>query len=179
MRPLWPPHALCPLHTPSPGVRPSCITDVVCIRITGLHVPQLIYAREGFWINCTYDLESEPLYSIKWFKKNNEVKEEGPWSEIYRYIPNAEREEVKRVFSMRGVVVDAQKSSLGNVFITTADQETEGTYKCEVSADAPTFETVRDERETRLYREYCGSSHVHPHKRRTCGHDCLIIVWTT
>ena len=124
--------------------------EVICVKLTGLYVPELIYLREGFWINCTYDLGKEPLYSVKWFKKNNEVKEEGPWSEIYGYIPNEEKE-VKKSYPTRGVKIDLEKSSLGNVYVTAADQETEGTYKCEVSADAPTFETVRDERETRLY----------------------------
>lgn len=138
------------------------------VKITELRVPDLIYLREGFWMNCTYDLETELLYSIKWFKKNNEVKEEGVWSEIYRYIPNEEKEEVKRTFPMRGVRIDETRSNLGNVFFTTADQETEGTYKCEVSADAPTFETVREERETRVYCKYqSGTTHTH----RTVRHD--------
>ena len=145
----------------------ACVAEVVCVKLTGLHVPDLIYLGEGFWLNCTYDLETEPLYSIKWFKKNNEVKEEGPWSEIYHYIPNEEREDVKKVYSMRGVHIDPEKSSLGNVYVTTADQETEGTYKCEVSADAPTFETVRQERDTRLFCE----------SRCPCLAPCVCVSW--
>lgn len=121
--------------------------------MTDLHVPELVYRGESFWINCSYDLENEPLYSIKWFKKNNEVKEEGVWSEFYRFIPNDE--EVKKSYPMKGVKVELEKSSHGNVYLSNADQDTEGTYKCEVSADAPSFETVREERDTRIY---CKSS---------------------
>lgn len=104
------------------------------------------------WFNCSYDLENEPLYSIKWFKRNNEVKEEGVWSEFYRFIPNDD--EVKKSYPMKGVKVDLERSSLGNVYLLNVDSDTEGTYKCEVSADAPSFETVREERDTRIYCEY-------------------------
>jgi hypothetical protein len=123
------------------------------IKLTSVAVPDLISPGKGFWINCTYDMESMPLYSVKWFKKNNEVKEEGVWSEIYGYIPNKERMEEQKVYPTRGVQIDLSKSSQGNVYIKSAEEETEGTYKCEVSADAPTFETVLEERETRLYRK--------------------------
>lgn len=33
---------------------------------------------DGVWLNCTYDLEREKLYSIKWHKNN---------VEFYRYLP--------------------------------------------------------------------------------------------
>lgn len=124
-------------------------------------------------------METEPLYAVKWFKKNNEVGEEGAWSEIYRYIPNVETEsEGKKILPMRGVKIDLGKSSLGNVYLTAADQETEGSYKCEVSADAPTFETVREERETRLYCKYQTngpSSHVQTGMSHTRSHVSSII----
>lgn len=48
-------------------------------------VPEIAYRGESSWLNCSYDLGNDPLYSVKWFKKNeNEVKEEYIWSEIYR-----------------------------------------------------------------------------------------------
>lgn len=117
-----------------------------------LEVPELIYQGEGYWLNCSYDLENEPLYSIKWFKKNYEKDkmEDGlSWAEFYRFIPNDD--EIKKAFPMKGVKVDLEKSHLGNVYIVNGDSDSEGTYKCEVSADAPSFETVRELRDSRIY----------------------------
>lgn len=55
---------------------------------------------------------------------------------------------------MKGVKVDLEKSNLGNVYLTNGDFDSEGTYKCEVSADAPSFETVREIRDARIYCKY-------------------------
>jgi len=128
------------------------VNTVIGVKLTHLHIPDLVYRGESVWFNCTYDLENEALYSIKWFKRNNEVKEEGVWSEFYRFIPNDD--EVKKVYPMKGAKVDIEKSSLGNIYLVNVDPDTEGTYKCEVSADAPSFETVREERDTRIYCEF-------------------------
>ncbi|RWS18488.1 beat protein-like protein, partial [Leptotrombidium deliense] len=31
------------------------------------------------WLNCSYDLETDQLYSIKWYRNDQE---------FYRYLPN-------------------------------------------------------------------------------------------
>ncbi|RWS20178.1 cell adhesion molecule 2-like protein [Leptotrombidium deliense] len=38
---------------------------------------------DGFWLNCSYDLENDGLYSIKWFKLNASGS-----NEFYRFLPN-------------------------------------------------------------------------------------------
>ncbi|XP_054152939.1 uncharacterized protein LOC128951708 isoform X2 [Oppia nitens] len=43
------------------------------------------------------------------------------------------------------------KSSYGNVFLSQTDLHTDGTYRCEVSAEAPSFQTVRKEKELKVY----------------------------
>ena len=57
------------------------------VKLSQMNVPEIVYHGESTWLNCSYDLQNEPLYSVKWFKKNeNEVKEEYIWSEIYRFV---------------------------------------------------------------------------------------------
>lgn len=47
---------------------------------------------------CLYDLEKEPLYSVKWYRGNYE---------IYRYLPK-EKPRI-RVFPLPGLIVDVRQ----------------------------------------------------------------------
>lgn len=178
------------------------------MKLTNLDVPEIVYRGESLWLNCSYDLENEPLYSVKWFKKSllaadaTETESEAinsnraggggggdegeeVWSEFYRFIPNDD--DPQRAFPLTGVNVDVShflaccnhhhqshklilvvcqhypdhlqisRSIQGNVYLVKADLETEGSFKCEVSADAPSFETVRDVRHLKVYCEYLWS----------------------
>lgn len=50
-------------------------------------------------LDCVYDLESEALYSVKWYKDGNE---------FYRYIPNDQPQ--TQVYPLPGVHVDVSKA---------------------------------------------------------------------
>ena len=99
------------------------------VKLTSMDVPEIIYRGESLWLNCSYDLENEPLYSVKWFKKNlagvietdpvassdtnNRADgdgEEEVWSEFYRFIPNDD--DPQRAFPMTGVNVDVSACDL-------------------------------------------------------------------
>ena len=43
------------------------------------------------------------------------------------------------------------KSIQGHVFLRNADMETEGLYRCEASAESPTFQTVAGEKQLKVY----------------------------
>ncbi|KAH6930739.1 hypothetical protein HPB50_018019 [Hyalomma asiaticum] len=43
------------------------------------------------------------------------------------------------------------RSSVGSLFLKETDLKSEGLYSCEVSADAPSFQTVRSEKELKVY----------------------------
>ena len=47
-----------------------------------------------------------------------------------------------------------QKSHVGNVYLTNSNLRTSGHYRCEISADAPTFQTVQSEQLLQVYSEY-------------------------
>lgn len=110
------------------------------LRLLDVQVPTAVNSNDPVWLNCTYDLESDELYSVKWYKNN---------VEFYRYLPSDDPPAQK--YNLLGVYVDLLKSNLGHVFLSRSDLNTDGTYRCEVSAEAPSFQTERAERELRVY----------------------------
>lgn len=44
-----------------------------------IEVPSSVMVGESFWLNCTLDLESDDLYSVKWYKNE---------AEFYRHLPS-------------------------------------------------------------------------------------------
>ena len=54
-----------------------------------MNIPDAVLIGESVWLNCSYDLENDTLYSIKWYRtsffdKDDEQKKD----EFYRYLPN-------------------------------------------------------------------------------------------
>jgi len=50
------------------------------------------------------------------------------------------------------------------------DLNTEGTFGCEVSTDAPVFRTVRAEKDLRIYGEWTQFQTYKPQKKRSAHH---------
>ncbi|XP_076333726.1 uncharacterized protein LOC143237897 isoform X1 [Tachypleus tridentatus] len=111
-----------------------------CLRLVNLHVPSVVTSGDPLWLNCTYDLETDVLYAVKWYKND---------TEFYRYIPRDKPS--AQIYPMPGVFVDRQKSSEGNVYFSTTNLDTEGKYRCEASAEAPSFQTIMGEKELTVY----------------------------
>lgn len=65
------------------------------LRLVDLKVPPFIIRGQPVRLECHYDLEGEALYSVKWFKNNQE---------FFRFLP--EDDPPAQVFSQRGVYVD-------------------------------------------------------------------------
>ena len=66
-----------------------------CVRIKELRVPG--HAIEGgqALLGCLFDLENDPLYSVKWYKDDRE---------FYRYVPS--NSEQTSYFHAPGVIVN-------------------------------------------------------------------------
>ncbi|XP_064480591.1 uncharacterized protein LOC135394061 [Ornithodoros turicata] len=97
----------------------------------------MVKLGSSLWMNCSYDLEGDTLYAVKWFKDG---------IEFYRFMPQSDPQQ--KFFPLRGLEsVDRQKTTRGDVFIASARKATQGLYRCEVSADAPTFSTAQAETE--------------------------------
>lgn len=66
-----------------------------------MKVPSAVIQGRSMWLNCSYDLESDELYSVKWYKND---------TEFYRYIPR-DRPPAQN-YDLPGVVVDVSLPSL-------------------------------------------------------------------
>ncbi|XP_071441715.1 uncharacterized protein [Hetaerina americana] len=82
-------------------------------------------------MECFYDLEGSPLYSVKLYKGRRE---------FYRYLPSMQPN--FKVFPMLGINVDLSESDGHRVVLKDVNQRLSGDYSCEVSADAPAFTTA-------------------------------------
>ncbi|XP_013790485.1 cell adhesion molecule 2-like, partial [Limulus polyphemus] len=128
------------------GLRLACpdckmrIQGSVCLQFIDIEVNSVVQKGDPLWLNCTFDQESDDLYSVKWYK--NSV-------EFYRYLPKEQPQ--AQSYDQPGVYIDMAKSSVGHVFLYKTDLESEGMYRCEVSAEAPSFQTERAEKELHIY----------------------------
>ncbi|XP_019760770.1 uncharacterized protein LOC109538124 [Dendroctonus ponderosae] len=100
------------------------------VRVT---VPEAVRMRETITLQCAFDLEGEPLYTVKWYKGSKE---------LFRFIPKELPN--SKVFAMPGIEVDLSKSTRNELVLRNVQPEVTGRYKCEVSSDAPNFYTKMD-----------------------------------
>ncbi|XP_067138277.1 uncharacterized protein [Centruroides vittatus] len=115
-------------------------TGIFGLRLVKLDVPGAVFRGDSVWLNCSFDLESDELYSVKWYKNN---------VEFYRYLPSDQPPAQK--YEQVGVYLDLAKSYQGHLYLYRTDLYTEGTYRCEVSAESPSFQTIREENDIRIY----------------------------
>jgi len=81
-------------------------------------------------------MEHDELYSVKWYKGI---------SEFYRYLPKDDPP--SQVYEVHGVTVDLSLSSKDVVTLESVSLQSTGHYRCEVSAESPSFITVHSEGE--------------------------------
>ncbi|XP_050524485.1 uncharacterized protein LOC126896079 isoform X3 [Daktulosphaira vitifoliae] len=105
--------------------------NCTCVKNLKINTPDAVKSGSTLKLNCTYDLEKQALYSIKWYLRDQE---------FYRYVPK--ESPPTRVFPMAGVIVNVQESDANKVTIVNIRRILTGFYKCEVSADAPYFHTA-------------------------------------
>uniref|UniRef100_A0A146LXC9 Ig-like domain-containing protein n=1 Tax=Lygus hesperus TaxID=30085 RepID=A0A146LXC9_LYGHE len=106
------------------------ITGVGGLRSVWLKVPVAVAPGQSATLECNYDLEGEPLYTVKWYKGRQE---------FFRYVPKEHPH--TRVFPLPGVTVDINASGPKMVVLRDIQMELAGRYRCEVSSDAPNFHT--------------------------------------
>ncbi|XP_017881182.1 uncharacterized protein LOC108625593 [Ceratina calcarata] len=95
-----------------------------------IDIPLAVAAGTTVNMSCRYDLQSDTLYTVKWYK--------GP--EFYRYIPK-ELPPI-RVFGDLGAKVIQNRSDAYRVVLKDVQPNNSGKYRCEVSADSPSFNTM-------------------------------------
>ncbi|CAB3360451.1 Hypothetical predicted protein [Cloeon dipterum] len=100
------------------------------LRDLEIKVPEAVRRGSSVELTCDYDLEGALLYSIKWYKDDQE---------FFNFV--AKEAPPTRVFPVPGVSVDEFQSGNKSVMLRNVQRELTGIYKCEVSGDQPTFHT--------------------------------------
>ncbi|KAG5669708.1 hypothetical protein PVAND_000004 [Polypedilum vanderplanki] len=126
----------------------------VCLRLTKINIPQYKFRGENAILECDYELngnrdsddddienshfnyndEVEILYSVKWYKDNEE---------FYRYVPKANPPQ--HSYKVDGIKVDHQSSNSKKVYLKGLTLKSTGTYRCQITAEEPDFKTVTGE----------------------------------
>ncbi|XP_058446677.1 uncharacterized protein LOC131427476 [Malaya genurostris] len=124
------------------------ISESLALRLTTVRIPTYKFRGESALLECQYELsgqqqrtdltemaaEEERLYSIKWYKDNEE---------FYRYVPSANHP-IKN-YKIDGIRVDPNKSDGTKVLLKSLSLKSSGVYQCEISAEAPNFDSVLGE----------------------------------
>ncbi|KAF2359245.1 Immunoglobulin-like domain, partial [Trinorchestia longiramus] len=100
------------------------------INVTRVVAPTHLMVGGSGDLECQISLGGDTLYSIKWYQGINE---------IYRFTPFKSR--MQQVFHNDFLTVDVDKSTGGKVHISNVTVGADGPFRCEVSAEAPTFYT--------------------------------------
>ncbi|XP_039284268.1 uncharacterized protein LOC111056050 isoform X2 [Nilaparvata lugens] len=103
------------------------------LKLTTLHIEKHTVRGNNSLLECRFDLEGEALYSVKWYKDGHE---------FFRYIPKDYPS--TQTFLLPGVKVDRRHSNESQVLLTDLTLSSTGRYRCEVSAEAPSFQTVSE-----------------------------------
>ncbi|XP_034240325.1 cell adhesion molecule 2-like [Thrips palmi] len=100
-----------------------------------VRVPPFKQRGEDAVLHCQYDMESPELYSVQWYKDNEE---------FFRYKPRSDPQ--KHPFKdIAGVKVDNPRSNSKQVTLKQVSIRTSGVYRCEVSGEAPYFHSAHSE----------------------------------
>ncbi|XP_075976348.1 uncharacterized protein LOC142976717 [Anticarsia gemmatalis] len=112
----------------------------ICLRVVGIAVPNLKQRGESATLTCDYDLEGGRLYSVKWYRDNEE---------FYRYMPKLRPPQ--HAHKLDGVKVDLEKSTARRVHLRELTLKSRGLYRCEVSEEAPSFHSAQAEAFMEVY----------------------------
>jgi hypothetical protein len=105
------------------------------IRLREVAIPPHAIRGQNARLRCLYDMEGDELYSIKWYRNGHE---------FYRYIPSDEPQTT--VFNGEGGInVDESESTETEIVLRSVDLATTGQFRCEVSGEAPLFQTAFEE----------------------------------
>ncbi|XP_043644649.1 uncharacterized protein LOC122614193 [Drosophila teissieri] len=103
------------------------------LTMTEVKIPNHIMRLKSATLGCRYALDGESLYSVKWYKDGHE---------IYRYVPRDKPP--GQSFPLPGVNIDLRNSSDTQILLRRVTLQSSGLYRCEVSGEAPAFNTVSE-----------------------------------
>ncbi|XP_017784956.1 PREDICTED: uncharacterized protein LOC108568403 [Nicrophorus vespilloides] len=103
------------------------------VKLTNLSAPAVIDFRDELRLECQFDMGDEQLYAVKWYKDEQE---------FFRYVPNHQPHVITfPVFGVKLVgeetICDQTRCQL--VLSELLRVKSGGSYRCEVSSEAPAF----------------------------------------
>ncbi|KAG5895469.1 hypothetical protein JTB14_013384 [Gonioctena quinquepunctata] len=103
------------------------VKDVISLKNVRLTIdPRVVHRFNYSILRCTYDLEGDALYSVKWYRGR---------FEFYRYTPSEEPS--IKTFPVNGIDIDGYNSNSKQVVLKDIDFRIAGNFSCEVTTDAP------------------------------------------
>jgi len=106
------------------------------LKLLNVHVPPEVVQGHAANLRCRFNMQGEQLYSVKWYKGAKE---------FFRFV--LKDSPPSQVFPVAGIQVNLSSSDQQQVNIENVTLESGGRYRCEVSAEAPHFQTVSDKAE--------------------------------
>jgi len=101
------------------------------LRMVSVKVPGAALSGHSVQLECQFSLDDDSLYAVKWYRGVDE---------FYRYVPA--EEPPATIFALDGIDVDLDESNDNRLVLRSISAETAGRFGCEVSAEAPSFQTV-------------------------------------
>ncbi|XP_016962148.1 uncharacterized protein LOC108032684 isoform X1 [Drosophila biarmipes] len=103
----------------------------VGLRNVNVRIPSAVKRGDNALLICNYDIENDTLYTVKWYRGRRE---------FYRYTPK-ENPAWKIFTKTNEIDVETTQSNASHVLLRNVPTSISGKFACEVSADAPTFDT--------------------------------------
>ncbi|XP_048484946.1 uncharacterized protein LOC105395552 isoform X1 [Plutella xylostella] len=110
------------------------VQETLQLRIVRVSVPAYRLRGQTASLECDYELGGSILYSVKWYRDNEE---------FYRYLPKYDPP--KHAYKLDGIKVDLGRSDSRRVVLQQVTLRSSGAYRCEVSAEAPSFASAAGE----------------------------------
>ncbi|XP_035704295.1 uncharacterized protein LOC118434585 isoform X2 [Folsomia candida] len=111
------------------------IGSAECLELYRVEVPAYKRVGEAAELKCQFHLQRDRLYAVKWYKDNEE---------FFRYVPRF-HPAIHTHPIVPGVHVDTIRSTSEVVVLKSVGVRSTGVYKCEVSAEAPSFASFMGE----------------------------------
>lgn len=143
--------------------------------MTALQIPQHVVLNQTVKMECNFNLDRELLYSVKWYKDGHEfyrfVPKDSPAVQVFP-VPGVSVDvslydvalliAVKiiyvktRIIEASAVTFLAQihHSTERSIALNSVELTSTGRYRCEVSAEAPAFQTVSDHADMSVVGKY-------------------------
>lgn len=117
---------------------------VRCLHLVHVEIPEFADIRDVVSLSCSYNMGKTKLNSVKWYKDNQE---------FFRYAPLMDQQ--ISLWTVDGVNLYRENPHNCNkqtctVSLDNLSSKSSGVYRCEISADAPSFGIVYSDQKMRV-----------------------------